>query len=117
MAKKGNKKKKQTPSFPAGSDSEFETQGFEPRESDSEQLWDVIAIRGERNGMYLIQLEGADDDGNPWPDSWVPRADVTNDLVEAWKKEKAMKRRERGRKVAETRARNNKICESLEYVS
>ncbi|KAL5523990.1 hypothetical protein ACEPAG_8163 [Sanghuangporus baumii] len=86
-------------------ESEFQTQGFEPRESDAEQLWDVIAIRAERNGKYLIQWAGADENGNPWPDSWVWREDVTDDLVEAWKKEKAARERERGRKLAEQRAR------------
>ncbi|KAL5507070.1 hypothetical protein ACEPAH_6526 [Sanghuangporus vaninii] len=102
MAKKGKQNAK---SGYNSDDSEFQTQGFEPRESDAEQLWDVIAIRAERNGSYLIQWAGADENGNPWPDSWVPREDVTNDLVTAWKKEKAARERERGRKLAEKRTR------------
>ncbi|KAL5484991.1 hypothetical protein ACEPAI_7633 [Sanghuangporus weigelae] len=102
MVKRGKQNAK---SGYTSADSEFQTQGFEPRESDAEQLWDVIAIRAERNGKYLIQWAGADENGNPWPDSWVPREDVTDDLVEAWKKEKAARERERGRKLAEQRAR------------
>ncbi|KAL5528221.1 hypothetical protein ACEPAF_7357 [Sanghuangporus sanghuang] len=102
MVKKGKQNAK---SGYNSDDSEFQTQGFEPRESDAEQLWDVIAIRAERNGKYLIQWAGADENGNPWPDSWVPREDVTDDLVAAWKKEKATRERERGRKLAEKRAR------------
>ena len=47
------------------SDEDFATQGFVPHESDTEQLWDVVAILKERgNGeMFLVQWEGADEEG------------------------------------------------------
>ncbi|EJD03248.1 uncharacterized protein FOMMEDRAFT_156633 [Fomitiporia mediterranea MF3/22] len=70
-------------------DEDFATQGFEPHESDSEQLYDVVEIKGEKRGMYLVQWAGVDENGKPWDDSWVPRQDVTDDLVEAWKRKKA----------------------------
>lgn len=95
------------------SDVDFSTQGFVAHESDQEQLWNVVEIRGERKGMYLIQWEGADENGNPWEDSWVPREDVTDDLVEVWKEKKRTEKKDKAKKKAEKRERKRQGCEYL----
>lgn len=84
-------------------DTEFETQGFETQDGDSDQLWDVLEILAEnkKNRTFLLKWGGADEDGNPWPDSWVPREDVTDDLVAEWKAKQAAKRKENARKKKE----------------
>lgn len=94
-----------------GSDDEFATQGFMPHESDAEQLWDVVKIHGERNGMYLVEWGGADENGKLWSNSWVPREDVTDDLVEAWKKKKAVVKKEKARKAIQQREKKRQGCE------
>ena len=78
----------------AKADGEFySTQGFESRESDDEdpetKLWDVVDILDERNGFFLIKWAGVDEHGEPWKNSWVPRVDVTDDLVKEWRMKKA----------------------------
>ena len=97
------------------SDEDFATQGFVPHESDTEQLWNVVAILKERgNGeMFLVQWEGADEEGNPWPNSWVPRADITNDLVEAWNRKQAEMKKEKARQASERRVKSRQRCEQL----
>ena len=71
--------------------SDDETQ-FEPHSDDD--LFDVVEILGEKaNGTYLVRWAGTDSNGEPWPDSWVPRKDITDDLVVEWRKKKAQKRR------------------------
>ena len=96
-------------------DSEFETQGFEPHEDDSDQLWDVETILEEKNnGRYLlVKWLGTDERGKPWENSWVPREDVTDDLVQEWKKKKKAKRAERSRKKKEQRQRKGQSSKLL----
>ncbi|KAK2467658.1 hypothetical protein APHAL10511_000513 [Amanita phalloides] len=62
---------------------------FQPREDDDETLWEVIAIIGEKKGYYRVKWAGLDDAGKPWAPSWVPKGDVTADLVKQWKIQKA----------------------------
>ncbi|THG98956.1 hypothetical protein EW145_g7343 [Phellinidium pouzarii] len=82
-------------------DDDFETQGFETNGDDADDLWDVVEILAEKCHRFLIKWAGADSDGNPWPDSWVPREDVTDDLVSEWKAKKSAKKK-KGRKRKET---------------
>jgi hypothetical protein len=70
------------------------SQPFEPREDDHETLWEVIKITGEHNDTYKVLWKGYDPKTQkPWPQSWVPKRDCTDDLVLAWKKEKKEKER------------------------
>ena len=77
---------------------------FEPREDDNETLWEVIAIIDERRGSYRVKWAGNDPKTKKsWPPSWVPKGDVTDDLVEKWKLEKKWKK-------AEAEAKKGKKC-------
>ncbi|KAI5120075.1 hypothetical protein M0805_002636 [Coniferiporia weirii] len=99
MGPKAKEKRKDIDLGPHDADeTEYETQGFEPKEEDSDDLWDVVEILAEKSRTYLIKWAGADPEGNPWPDSWVPRQDVTDDLVSEWKAKKAAKRKIKRRK-------------------
>ncbi|KAF9044295.1 hypothetical protein BJ165DRAFT_1528852 [Panaeolus papilionaceus] len=71
------------------------SQKFEPQEGDEEALWEVIEITGEKSGYYKVRWDGLDPKTmKPWPLSWVPRHDCTDDLVMVWKqKQKDKKRR------------------------
>ena len=110
--KNGKERSKTAETLVGVDESEFETQGFEPHEDDSDQLWDVETILNEKNGgrYLLVRWIGADENGKPWEDSWVPREDVTDDLVQEWKKKKAAKKAERGRKRREQRRAKSKVC-------
>ncbi|KAF8325475.1 hypothetical protein F5887DRAFT_843330, partial [Amanita rubescens] len=50
-------------------------------------LWDVIDIIDEKRAQYLVNWAGVDPaTKKPWKPSWVAKGDVTDDLVEKWKK-------------------------------
>ena len=78
-------------------DDEAEMSGYEthfvPHESDDEEdrMWAVEEILAENHGFYLLRWVGLDENGQPWPDSWVAKHDVTDDLIAEWK---ARKRRQ-----------------------
>ncbi|KAF8154419.1 hypothetical protein B0H34DRAFT_716392 [Crassisporium funariophilum] len=62
-----------------------ETQ-FIPQEDDEETLWEVIEITAEKPRLYKVRWKGNDPaTSKPWPQSWVPRRDCTDDLVRDWK--------------------------------
>eukprot|EP00307_Rebecca_sp_RCC1486_P014021 CAMPEP_0119407136 /NCGR_PEP_ID=MMETSP1335-20130426/1162_1 /TAXON_ID=259385 /ORGANISM="Chrysoculter rhomboideus, Strain RCC1486" /LENGTH=319 /DNA_ID=CAMNT_0007431229 /DNA_START=342 /DNA_END=1298 /DNA_ORIENTATION=- len=44
---------------------------------------DEIVRKEERKGVvgYIVRWEGVDTSGRPWPESWQPRANLTEDLV------------------------------------
>ncbi|KAF8621268.1 hypothetical protein AX15_007928 [Amanita polypyramis BW_CC] len=74
---------------------------FEPRDDDNENLWEVIAIIGEKNGSYRVEWAGSDPKtGKPWSPSWVRKGDVTDDLVVKWKLEKKRKKADAAAKKA-----------------
>lgn len=78
--------------------SQLETQ-FVPQEDDAEILWEVIEITAEKPKQYRVRWAGTDPKTRkPWPQSWVPKHDCTDDLVFAWKRKQALKN-----KVAERR--------------
>lgn len=70
---------------------------FLPKENDEETLWDVEAILQERGNRYFLKWGGTDEHGKPWPNSWVPKYDVTDDLILEWKKKKKEQRKARDR--------------------
>ncbi|KZT18411.1 hypothetical protein NEOLEDRAFT_1143431 [Neolentinus lepideus HHB14362 ss-1] len=73
--------------------SDFETQ-FVSQEDDDKTLWEVIEITGEQGRRYRVKWAGINPEtGQPWADSWVPKHDCTDDLVEEWKRKKARKRK------------------------
>ncbi|KAJ7084905.1 hypothetical protein B0H15DRAFT_951390 [Mycena belliarum] len=74
--------------------------------SDDEIHFPAIAILGERRSRYLVQWDGRDETGKPWPDSWEPKSNVTDDLVSAWKAKKADTKTKK--KLAKQRARTGK---------
>lgn len=86
-------------------DEDFQTQGFEYHESDSEQLWEVEEIMEESKGRFLVKWAGTDDRGNPWDNSWVPREDVTDDLVAEWREKKAKEKEKKRKEKAASRRR------------
>lgn len=73
---------------------------FQPRDDDEETLWDVIEILREKKSHYFVKWAGVDPQtGKPWASSWVGKGDVTDDLVEKWKTQKAeMKERAAARR-------------------
>lgn len=57
--------------------------------SQGKEYWTVIKITGERSKTYQVEWAGVDPEtGRPWPLDWVPKEDVTQDLVYTWKEEK-----------------------------
>ncbi|KAF9531448.1 hypothetical protein CPB83DRAFT_105283 [Crepidotus variabilis] len=65
---------------------------FEPKPNDEEELWSVEEILGEKSKQYKVRWEGNDPaTGKRWPDSWVDKTNVTDDLVITWKKKKKAK--------------------------
>ena len=73
--------------------SEPETQ-FIPQEDDDETLWEVIEITAEKKKLYKVRWKGFDPKTQkPWPLSWVPKHDCTDDLVRNWKFKQAQKKR------------------------
>ena len=80
---------------------DFQTQGFDFRDSDSDdQLWEVEYIKSERKDgtEFLVKWAGVDDNGKPWKDSWVPREDVTDDLVQDWRQKQAAEKKQKEKK-------------------
>ncbi|CAK5274131.1 unnamed protein product [Mycena citricolor] len=73
---------------------------FSPHSSDDEKLYEVIEILKESKSKYLVKWAGVDSRGKPWPDDWVPKQDVTNQLVSTWKKKKALLREKKAEKAA-----------------
>ncbi|KAF8223256.1 hypothetical protein L208DRAFT_1057946, partial [Tricholoma matsutake] len=50
-------------------------------------LWEVIEITSEKKKLYRVRWAGIDPKTNkPWPQSWVPMHDCTDDLVLQWKR-------------------------------
>ena len=80
------------------------TSHFVPKDDDDETLWDVKKILDERADRYLIRWAGVDPAGRPWEDSWVPRCDVTDDLVLDWNSRREVRSR-RGRGSRRGRSR------------
>ena len=77
--------------------SQPETQ-FVPQEDDVEILWEVIEITAEKGKQYRVRWAGTDPKTRkPWPQSWVPKHDCTDDLVLAWKRKQALKKKGAGR--------------------
>lgn len=75
--------------------SDYETQ-FIPKEGDEDNLWAVEKILAEKGNRYLLKWSGTDSNGKPWDDSWVPKEDVTDDLIAEWKLQKALERKKKG---------------------
>ena len=91
--------------------SDIENTQFIPADDDEEQLWDVEKILNEKSGRYLIKWKGTDGNGKPWEDSWVPKHDVTDDLIKDWKRRK----REKEEKQAISKAKKKKkTCASID---
>jgi len=73
-----------------------ETQ-FIPQEGDEELLWEVLEITAEKPNQYRVKWAGTDPQTmKPWPQSWVPKHDCTDDLVLAWKAKKEQKADRKG---------------------
>lgn len=73
------------------------SQKFVPEEDDDETLWEVIEITAEKGGSYKVKWKGNDPKTmKPWPQSWVLKADCTDDLVKEWKRKQ--KEKGKGRK-------------------
>ncbi|KAJ3871197.1 hypothetical protein F5051DRAFT_341253 [Lentinula edodes] len=59
---------------------------FAKLSDDDINLWDAVAIVGERKKHFRVKWAGMDPvTGEPWEDSWVPKHNVTPDLVETWR--------------------------------
>jgi hypothetical protein len=72
------------------------SQRFRPREDDDETLHEVIEITDETKDRYKVRWQGNDPKTKkPWPQSWVPKWDCTDDLVLIWKREKKRKNERR----------------------
>ena len=80
--------------------SDYETQ-FIPKEGDEENLWAVERILAEKGNRYLLRWSGTDSNGKPWDDSWVPKVDVTDDLIAEWKLQKAREKKKKAARRSE----------------
>ncbi|KAJ7665785.1 hypothetical protein B0H17DRAFT_283899 [Mycena rosella] len=78
---------------------------FSAHESDEEKLYDAIKIVDERRGQYKIKWDGVDGKGNPWEDSWTNKRDCTDDIVAAWKLEKAKEKAQKKLKAEQKKAK------------
>jgi hypothetical protein len=68
------------------------TKGFVPRDDDDQTLHIVIKITGETTQYFRVMWAGDDPKtGKPWKQSFVPKDDCTDDIVDAWNKEKKAK--------------------------
>jgi hypothetical protein len=90
----GTNKKKRTAATDDEVDKGYETQ-FIPQSDDDEKLWAVEEILAEKGKKYLLRWAGTDKDGKPWPNSWVLKYDVTNDLITQWKELKQKRKLEK----------------------
>ncbi|KAF9002425.1 hypothetical protein BDQ17DRAFT_1326554 [Cyathus striatus] len=71
---------------------------FEPQDGDKDTLWEVIEITAEKERMFKVKWAGIDPQTNkPWGQSWVPKRDVTDDLVLAWKRKKKNTKPKKGK--------------------
>ena len=78
------------------SESEGQRRRFKPRDDDDETLFEVIEITGETKDKYRVRWEGNDPKTKkPWPQSWVPKWDCTDDIVLIWKTEKKKQKERR----------------------
>jgi len=95
------------------------TQGetrFVPQSDDEETLWKVIEITAERPKFYKVRWDGLNPEtGKPWPQSWVPKSDCTDDLRKWWKKkrEEEAKKTGKGKSFLSTSSRLSTPSTSL----
>ncbi|KAF5387428.1 hypothetical protein D9757_007819 [Collybiopsis confluens] len=60
---------------------------FIPLTDDEDDLWEVEAIIGERKGAFQVKWAGTDPmTGKGWENSWVSKGNVTDDVVQIWRK-------------------------------
>ena len=59
--------------------------GYYRRYWAAREVRDTKTEDGKR--YWLVAWDGADDDGHPWPDSWEPTRNVTEDLMAAYRNE------------------------------
>jgi hypothetical protein len=70
------------------------SQWFEPREDDSEMVYEVVEITGETQDRYQVCWNGEDPKTRkPWPQSWLPKEDCANDLVLMWNSKRPKRKR------------------------
>lgn len=69
---------------------ESEESDFVPQSDDDENMWDIDGIVEEDRGKYKVKWAGENPaTGKGWRDSWVKKSEVTPDVAEIWKEEKA----------------------------
>lgn len=83
---------------------------FSAHSSDSaSNFWDVKRVLKEWNGKYLVEWAGVDEYGKPYPQSWIPKEDCTDALIEDWKATKPQKKGKQRAKSNETSS-SRKFC-------
>ncbi|WRT66191.1 uncharacterized protein IL334_003144 [Kwoniella shivajii] len=95
----------------SSSDDFPETQ-FIAQSDDSDNLWEVLEILGERGppktGDYLVKWKGIDTStGKPWEPSWTQKSACTQGLINDWKAKKA--RRSKSGSVIAENAKEEKV--------
>lgn len=74
---------------------------FIPKEGDEENLWSVIEITSENSTSYKVKWDGLDPaTKRPWPQSWVPKHDCTDDIVHEWKLKQAKSKKKATKKAS-----------------
>lgn len=80
--------------------SDEELEQVEEAEPGDDGYWPAIEILNERKHDYLVNWDGINPDtGRAWTPSWTRKAEVTEDLVEAWEATKATKGKDNRRGV------------------
>ncbi|KAG6909778.1 hypothetical protein DXG01_015494 [Tephrocybe rancida] len=70
---------------------------FVAQDGDEDILWEVVEITAEKTKSYKVRWAGVDPRTcKPWPQSWVAKADCTDDLVHEWKRKKLKKKGAKG---------------------
>lgn len=68
---------------------------FSPHSSDAEgdNVYPVECVVAQKGHRYKVRWVGVDPEtGEPWPDSWVTRSDITDDVVQEWKIKQKVKK-------------------------
>lgn len=62
-----------------------------------DEFWPVLQIIEESARQFKVEWVGIDPaTGAPWPPSWVPKSDCTDDIVVKWREKKKPRPKEEG---------------------
>jgi hypothetical protein len=68
-----------------------------PKAVQNDQVWSVSSILDHKTSsgkdLFLVRWEGLDASGKPWDDTWEPKENISQDLIQQyWKEHKKGKK-------------------------